>query len=66
MKETEDDETDTKVLYAPTQFYDVCDECDTLPEDRWEEYRQKLDEEKTLILQGRERVFSLSLFYLFY
>jgi hypothetical protein len=57
MKTTEDEETDTKVLYAPTIFYDACDECDTLPEDRWEEFRQKLDEQKKTIIQGRERVF---------
>jgi hypothetical protein len=57
MKATEDEETDTKVLYAPTKFYDACDECDTLPEDRWEEFRHKLDEEKKTIIEGRERVF---------
>lgn len=56
MKETENEETDTKVLYAPTQFYDACDECDTLPEDRWEEFRLKLEEEKKKIIEGRERV----------
>jgi hypothetical protein len=50
MKSTENEETDTKVLYAPTQFYDACDECDTLPEERWEEFRQKLDEEKKTIM----------------
>jgi hypothetical protein len=58
MKITQDEEIDTKVLYAPTQFYDVCDECDTLPEERWEEFRHKLDEEKKTITKGRERVFS--------
>jgi hypothetical protein len=58
MKETENEETDTKVLYAPTQFYDDCDDCDTLPEERWEAYRQKLDEEKKKIIEGRERVLS--------
>ncbi|UJR29011.1 hypothetical protein I4U23_010229 [Adineta vaga] len=60
MKATEDEETDTKVLYAPTQFYDACDECDTLPEERWEEYRKKLDEEKKTIIQGRERASSIA------
>ncbi len=59
MKTTETEEIDTKVLYAPTQFYDVCDDCDTLPEERWEAYREKLDEEKKTIIQGRERVFFL-------
>jgi len=62
MKATEDEETDTKVLYAPTKFYDACDECDTLPEDRWEEFRQKLDEEKKTIIEGRERVFHFFLY----
>ena len=56
MKATEEEEMDTKVLYAPTQFYDACDECDTLPEDRWEEYRHKLDEDKKHIIEGRTRV----------
>ena len=56
MKDTENEETDTKVLYAPTQFYDACDDCDTLPEERWEDYRHKLDEEKKTITEGRERV----------
>jgi hypothetical protein len=63
MKSTENEETDTKVLYAPTQFYDACDECDTLPEERWEEFRQKLDEEKKTIMEGRQRVIFLVLFY---
>ena len=58
MKEAENEETNTKVLYAPTQFYDDCDDCDTLPEERWEAYRQKLDEEKKKIIEGRERVLS--------
>jgi len=61
MKETENEETDTKVLYAPTQFYDDCDDCDTLPEERWKAYRQKLDEEKKKIIEGRERVLSYCL-----
>lgn len=47
-------------MYAPTQFYDACDECDTLPEDRWEEYRHKLDDEKKSIIEGRTRVSFLS------
>ncbi|CAF1019415.1 unnamed protein product [Rotaria sordida] len=55
IKATENDETDTKVLYAPTQFYDTCDECETLPEERWEELRHKLEEEKKTITEGRER-----------
>jgi hypothetical protein len=57
MKANDEEEIETKVLYAPTQFYDACDECDTLPEDRWEEFRHKLDEEKKTITEGRERVF---------
>ncbi|CAF0748743.1 unnamed protein product [Adineta steineri] len=60
MKATEDEETDTKVLYAPTQFYDTCDECDTLPEERWEVFRQKLDEEKKTITEGRERASNIA------
>lgn len=56
MEATESEDADTKVLYAPTQFYDACDECETLPEERWEEYRQKLEEEKHTIIEGRERV----------
>ena len=57
MKETENEELeDTKVVYAPTQFYDACDECDTLPEERWEEYREKIVEETKKIVEGRERV----------
>ncbi|CAF3946958.1 unnamed protein product [Adineta steineri] len=55
LKETENEETETKVLYAPTKFYDDCDECDTLPEERWEAYRLKLEEEKKTIVAGRER-----------
>ena len=62
MKDTENEETDTKVLYAPTQFYDACDDCDTLPEERWEDYRHKLDEEKKTITEGRERVMLVFLF----
>jgi hypothetical protein len=68
MKQSEDEEMETKVLYAPTQFYDACDDCDTLPEERWEELRHKLDEEKKTIIEGRERVrvfiFFKFLFYL--
>ena len=56
MKEADEDETDTKVLYAPTTFYDACDDCDSLPEERWEEFRHKLEEEKKTIVEGRERV----------
>lgn len=56
MKETTNEETETKVLYAPTQFYDACDDCDTLPEDRWEQYRHQLAEETKIIIEGRERV----------
>lgn len=56
MKETENEEAETKVIYAPTQFYEACDECDTLPEERWEQYRQKLVEETRVIMEGRERV----------
>lgn len=63
MKESENEETDTKVLYAPAQFYDACDDCDTLPEDRWEEFRSKLEEEKKKIVEGRERV-QIDLFFL--
>ncbi len=63
IKEEEAD-IDTKVLYAPTQFYESCDECDTLPEDRWEEFRHKLEEEKKNIVEGRERV--LKTFYFLY
>ncbi|CAF2607106.1 unnamed protein product [Rotaria sp. Silwood2] len=55
IKATENDETDTKILYAPTQFYDTCDECEELPEERWEEFRHKLEEEKKTIVEGRER-----------
>jgi len=62
MKESENEETDTKVLYAPAQFYDSCDDCDTLPEDRWEEFRSKLEEEKKKIIEGRERV-QIDLFF---
>jgi hypothetical protein len=65
MKSTENEETDTKVLYAPTQFYDACDDCDTLPEDRWEEFRHKLEEEKRTIIDGRERVFILLCLFVF-
>ncbi|CAF5173516.1 unnamed protein product, partial [Rotaria magnacalcarata] len=60
MKATENEETDTKVLYAPTQFYDACDECETLPEDRWEEFRHKLEEEKKTIIEGRERASNIA------
>lgn len=56
MKQSEEDEMDTKVLYAPTTFYDACDDCDMLPEERWEEFRVKLEEEKKTIIEGRERV----------
>jgi hypothetical protein len=67
MKEAEDEETDTKVLYAPTTFYDTCDDCDTLPEDRWEEFRHKLEEQKKIITEGRERVLIFLIrFFFFY
>ena len=56
MKATENEETETKVMYAPTQFYDACDDCDTLPEERWETFRQQLEKETKLIIEGRERV----------
>ena len=70
MKESEDEETETKVLFAPTTFYDACDDCDTLPEERWEEFRIKLEEEKKAIVAGRERVlfsfnYFLIIFYIF-
>jgi hypothetical protein len=65
MKAADEEESDTKVLYAPTQFYDACDDCDTLPEDRWEEFRHKLEEEKKTIIEGRERVCSFVLFLYF-
>ncbi|CAF1143554.1 unnamed protein product [Rotaria sordida] len=60
MKESENDETNTKVLYAPTTFYDACDECDTLPEERWEELRHKLENEKKTIIEGRERASNIA------
>lgn len=60
MAQIENDETETKVLYAPTSFYDACDDCDTLPEDRWEDFRSKLEEEKKAIIQGRERVYDFT------
>ncbi|CAF0835622.1 unnamed protein product [Adineta ricciae] len=61
MKEPEEEEEiETKVLYAPTQFYDDCDECDTLPEERWEAYRLKLEEEKKAIIKGRQRASSIA------
>jgi hypothetical protein len=66
MKEAEDEETDTKVLYAPTTFYDACDDCDTLPEDRWEEFRHKLEEQKKTITEGRERVFIFLISFFFF
>ena len=56
VKETESEEVDTKVLYAPAKFYDACDECDSLPEDRWNDFRVQLDGEKKTIVDGRERV----------
>jgi hypothetical protein len=56
MKQSEQEDTDTRVIYAPTNFYDACDDCDTLPEERWEEYRQRLLDENENIVQGRERV----------
>lgn len=56
MNQTSDEETDTKVIFAPTEFYDACDDCDTLPEERWEQYRQKLIDDKKNIIEGRERV----------
>lgn len=64
MRAADEEETETKVLYAPTQFYDACDDCDTLPEDRWEEFRHKLEQEKKTIIEGRERVFLHYLFLL--
>ncbi|CAF4701930.1 unnamed protein product [Rotaria sp. Silwood1] len=60
IKVTENEETDTKILYAPTQFYDTCDECETLPEERWEEFRHKLEEEKKTIVEGRERASNIA------
>ncbi|CAF4229923.1 unnamed protein product, partial [Rotaria sp. Silwood2] len=60
MKASEEDETDTKVLYAPTTFYDACDECDTLPEERWEELRHKLEDDKKTIIEGRERASNIA------
>jgi hypothetical protein len=56
VKSTENEETETKALFAPAQFYDACDECDSLPEERWEVFRQKLDDQKSKIEAERERV----------
>ena len=58
MKQSEMEESDTKVIFAPNQFYDACDECDSLPEERWEEYRQHILDETKTIVEGREKVLS--------
>ncbi|CAF1487008.1 unnamed protein product [Rotaria magnacalcarata] len=60
MRAADNDETDTKVIYAPTSFYDSCDDCDTLPEERWEEFRHKLEDEKKTIVEGRERASNIA------
>lgn len=56
MKQTEMEESDTKVIFAPNQFYEACDECDSLPEERWEEYREHILDETKTIVEGRAKV----------
>lgn len=50
------EETEEKAMFAPSQFYDTCDDCDTLPEERWEVYREKMNDRKKIIVEGREKV----------
>ncbi|CAF1575450.1 unnamed protein product, partial [Didymodactylos carnosus] len=56
MKESEAEDNEQKVLFAPTEFYNSCDDCEDLPEERWEKYRVQLDESKHHIIEGRQRV----------
>lgn len=56
LKETQSEETDDKAMFAPSQFYDACDDCDTLPEERWEIYREKMIDQKRTVVEGREKV----------
>ena len=62
MKKTKDEESDQRIRFAPTEFYDNCDDCGTLPEERWEDYRKELQEGNQHILQDRRDV---NIFFLF-
>lgn len=56
MKETTFEENNKRIRFAPKEFYDQCDDCEVLPEERWDAYRRNLQEENRLILQDREQV----------
>ena len=56
VKETISEENDNRVRFAPKEFYDSCDDCDVLPEERWEAQRGNLQEENRLILENRQQV----------
>lgn len=57
MKQTNDEDSDQRIQFAPTEFYHNCDQCDTLPEERWQIYRNELQQGSQHILQDRREVF---------
>ena len=42
--------------FAPTKFYDNCDDCPLLPEERWDLYQQNLQKESLAIIEERKQV----------
>ncbi|CAF0819785.1 unnamed protein product, partial [Didymodactylos carnosus] len=60
IEASKSEDNDQKVLFAPTEFYSTCDECETLPEERWEMYRTQLDEQNHQIIDDRQRASHLA------
>lgn len=55
VKKSQTEQTDNRVLFAPTEFYN-CDDCETLPEERWEAHKKQLEDGSEHILQDRQDV----------
>lgn len=55
MKKSQTDEADTRVQFAPAEFYN-CDDCEVLPEERWEAYKTQLEDGSEHIIQDRQDV----------
>ena len=56
MQQTTLVENTNRIRFAPTEFYDNCDQCESLPEERWDSYRQNLQVENQLIREDRQQV----------
>ena len=55
VKKSQTDEADSRVQFAPAEFYN-CDDCEILPEERWEVYKKQLEDGSEHILQDRQDV----------